>query len=238
MPRSGTTLLEQILSTHSGVFGAGELSTMSEVIAAAMPGGEYRHFPEPAADFSRGQWQQLGESYLRQVWELAPHASHITDKMPANFIYIGMIHLMFPHAKIIHAMRNPMDSCFSCYSRLFNKGNLAYSYDLDALGRYCSRYLALMEHWHAVLPAGTIFDCRYEDMVENTEAQARKLLEYLGLPWDERCLDFHKNKRRVKTASQTQVQKPIYKSSVERWKHYEKHLGPLAQLIDLHNNAV
>jgi tetratricopeptide (TPR) repeat protein len=232
MPRSGTTLLEQILSTHSGVFGAGELSTMSEVIARAMPDGEYRHFPDGSADFTAEQWLQLGENYLQEVWKLAPDASHITDKMPANFLYIGMIHLMFPNAKIIHAMRNPMDSSFSCYSRLFNKNNLAYSYDLDALGRYCNRYLALMEHWHAVLPAGTILDCRYEDMVEDTENQARRVLEYIGLPWDERCLDFHKNKRRVKTASQTQVQKPIYKSSVERWKNYEKHLGLLAERIN------
>jgi len=231
MPRSGTSLLEQILSTHSGVFGAGELTSMSDVIAAAMPDGHFQHFPEATAHFSLEQWQQLGQSYLHKVWELAPEASYITDKMPVNFLYIGMMHLMFPNAKIIHAMRNPMDSCFSCYSRLFHKDNLAYSYDLHALGRYCNRYLSLMEHWHAVLPAGTILDCRYEEMVEHTEVQARRVLEYIGLPWDERCLDFHKNKRRVKTASQSQVQKPIYKSSVERWKNYEKHLGVLAQQI-------
>ncbi len=231
MPRSGTTLLEQILSTHSSVFGAGELTAMSDMIAQAMPDGSYQHFPDGVANFSAKQWQQLGESYLREVWKLAPDAAFITDKMPANFLYIGMIHLMFPNAKIIHAMRNPMDSSFSCYSRLFNKNNLAYSYSLNALGRYCNRYLALMEHWHAVLPKGTILDCRYEEMVEDTESQARRVLKYIGLPWDERCLDFHKNKRRVKTASQTQVQKPIYKSSVERWKHYEKHLGRLAELI-------
>lgn len=238
MPRSGTTLLEQILSTHSGVFGAGELSTMSEVIAKAMPEGHYRHFPDAVTDLAPETWQQLGEDYLNEVWKLAPQASYITDKMPANFLYIGMMHVMFPNAKIIHAMRNPMDSSFSCYSRLFNKDNLAYSYDLDALGRYCNRYLGLMEHWHAVLPEGTIFDCRYEEMVEHTEIQARRVLEYIGLPWDERCLDFHKNKRRVKTASQTQVQKPIYKSSVERWKNYEKHLGTLQAQIYRRDQAV
>jgi hypothetical protein len=205
---------------------------MGDAIANVMPDGDDEHFPDGVADFSAEQFQRLGESYLHEVWELAPGASHITDKMPANFLYIGMIHLMFPNAKIIHAMRNPMDSSFSCYSRLFNKNNLGFSYDLGALGRYCKRYLDLMAHWHAVLPEGTILDCRYEEMVEDTEGQARRVLEYIGLPWDERCLDFHKNKRRVKTASQTQVQKPIYKSSVERWKHYEKYLGPLAELID------
>ena len=232
MPRSGTSLLEQILSTHPGVFGAGELMAMNEVIVKAMPGSDYQHYPDAVANFSAAQWQQLGENYLNKLSELAPDASHITDKMPANFLHIAMIHLMFPNAKIIHAMRDPMDSCFSNYSRLFNKNNIAFSYDLKALGHYYNRYIDLMEHWHAVLPAGTILDCRYEDMVENTEAQARRLLDYIGLPWDERCLDFHKNKRRVKTASQAQVQKPIYKSSVARWKPFEKYLGPLAELIN------
>ncbi len=232
MPRSGTSLLEQILATHPGVFGAGELMAMNEVIVHAMPDEDYQRYPDAIAKFSPVQWQQLGQNYLRKVWKLAPDATHITDKMPANFLHIGMIHLMFPNAKIIHAMRDPMDSCFSNYSRLFNKNNIAFSYDLQALGHYYNRYNALMEHWHAVLPAGTILDSRYEDMVENTEAQARRVLDYIGLPWDEQCLDFHKNKRRVKTASQAQVQKPIYKSSVARWKSYEKYLGSLAELLN------
>lgn len=231
MPRSGTSLLEQILSTHPGVFGAGELLTLNDVIVQAMPEQDYRHYPQAVAQFTSGQWQQTSTAYLRKVWELAPHASHITDKMPSNFLHIGMIRMMFPHAKIIHAMRDPMDSCFSNFSRLFNKNNIAFSYDLQALGNYYNRYIDLMEHWHAVLPPGAILDCRYEQMVDDTEAQARRVLDYLGLPWDERCLDFHKNRRRVRTASQAQVQKPIYKSSVARWKQYEKHLQPLAALI-------
>ena len=232
MPRSGTSLLEQILSTHPGVYGAGELPTMVDVIAQAMPSGEFQDFPEALADFSPVQWQQLGASYLNKVWELAPDAMYITDKMPANFLYIGLIHLMFPNAKIIHAMRDPMDSGFSCFSRLFNKNNIAFSYDLTALGLYIQRYIDLMAHWHAVLPAGTILDSQYEVMVEDTETQARRVLDYIGLPWDEQCLDFHKNKRRVKTASQAQVQKPIYKSSVARWKHYAHHLGVLEGLVN------
>jgi hypothetical protein len=232
MPRSGTSLLEQILSTHPGVFGAGELMTMHDVITNAMPDEDFGHYPDAIGNFSPVQWQQLGERYLHKVWQLAPGASYITDKLPANFMHIGMIHLMFPNAKIIHAMRDPMDSCFSNYSRLFNKNNLAFSYDLKALGKYYNRYDALMEHWHALLPAGAILDCRYEEMVENTEYEAKRVLEYIGLPWDEQCLDFHKNKRRVKTASQAQVQKPIYKSSVARWKPYEAHLDSLRKLID------
>ncbi|PRC94063.1 tetratricopeptide repeat-containing sulfotransferase family protein [Solimicrobium silvestre] len=238
MPRSGTSLLEQILSTHPSVFGAGELVIMKEVIVNAALSEDYLHYPDAIANFSLEQWHQLGQSYLDKVWELAPHSSHITDKMPANFLHIGMIHLMFPNAKIIHAMRDPMDSCFSCYSRIFSKNNLAFSYDLNSLGHYYNRYITLMEHWHTVLPAGTILDCRYEDLVENTEAQAKRILHYIGLPWDERCLDFHKNKRRVKTASQAQVQKPIYKSSVARWKHYKKYLGPLEELINRRNREL
>jgi tetratricopeptide (TPR) repeat protein len=234
MPRSGTSLLEQILSTHPGVFGAGELATLHDEIVNAAPDKDIQLYPDNIAQFSADQLKQLGNRYLEQVWKLAPLATHITDKMPANFQHIGMIHLLFPNAKIIHSMRDPMDSCFSNYSRLFNKNNIAFSYDLTALGNYYNRYIDLMNHWHAVLPAGTILDCRYEEMVENTEAQARRVLEYVGLPWDERCLDFHQNKRRVKTASQAQVQKPIYKTSVARWKHYEQHLGALFNVVNQH----
>ncbi|MBV8634878.1 MAG: tetratricopeptide repeat protein [Burkholderiaceae bacterium] len=237
MPRSGTTLLEQILSTHpGGVFGAGELKELHEIVNAAMPGADPLQFPRAVAGFADQDFRRLGEQYIEQVWRQAPEALHITDKMPSNFFYIGMIHLMFPSAKIIHAMRDPMDSCFSCYSRLFNKHNVRFAYDLGTLGRYYARYIKLMRHWHAVLPPGTILDLHYEDMVADTEGQARRVLEYVGLPWDEACLEFHNNKRRVKTASLAQVRKPIYKTSVARWKHYAKHLGPLLELVSEYRN--
>lgn len=231
MPRSGTSLLEQILSSYPGIFGAGELSDISEVIMAAMPDATFERFLDAVPDFSADDFKRLGEQYSERVARLAPDATHITDKMPANYYYLGMIYLMFPNAKIIHAMREPMDSCFSCYSRLFNMKNLAFSYDLGTLGRNYVRYIKLMRHWHAVLPAGTILDLRYEDMVTDTEGQARRLLEYLDLPWNEQCLAFHENTRRVKTASDAQVRKPIYKTSLARWKHYENHLGALFDLV-------
>jgi tetratricopeptide (TPR) repeat protein len=231
MPRSGTTLLEQILSTNPGVFGAGELKDMNEVVIGAMPGADYKQYPDGVNALSSEDFRRLGEQYTERVWRNAPDATRITDKMPSNFFYLGMIHLMLPEARIIHAMRDPMDSCFSCYSRLFNKENVRFAYDLGTLGRYYARYIKLMRHWHEVLPAGTILDLRYEDMVANTEQQARRALDYLGLPWNDGCLDFHNNKRRVKTASLAQVRKPIYKTSVARWKHYEKHLGPLLDLV-------
>jgi tetratricopeptide (TPR) repeat protein len=236
MPRSGTTLLEQILSTHPGVIGAGELKDMNEVVIGAMPGTDYQQYPNAVSAFSGDEFQRLGEQYIEKVWRNAPEATRITDKMPSNFFYIGMIHLMLPEAKIIHAMRDPMDSCFSCYSRLFNKENVRFAYDLGTLGRYYARYIKLMRHWHEVLPAGTILDLRYEDMVADTEGQARRLLDYLGLPWDDACLEFHNNKRRVKTASLAQVRKPIYKTSVARWKYYEKHLRPLLDIVSAYRS--
>ncbi len=192
----------------------------------------------PRPDFVPGlafdEFARLGEAYAERVWQLAPDAQRITDKMPANFFYIGMIRLMLPNAKIIHAMRDPMDSCFSCYARLFND-TMDFAYDLGTLGRYYARYIRLMRHWHAVLP-GTILDLRYEDLVADTEGQARRILDHAELPWDERCLAFHENKRRVHTASVAQVRKPIYKTSVARWERFSAHLAPLLELVKDYRN--
>jgi len=229
MPRSGTTLLEQILASHLAVHGAGELPDLNQVIMDA-PARAERRFPDFVPDLQPDEFRRMGEAYAERVWRLAPGAQHITDKMPANFFYIGMIRLMLPNAKIIHAMRDPMDSCFSNYARLFND-TMEFAYDLGTLGRYYVRYIKLMRHWHAVLPAGSILDLRYEDMVADTEGQARRILDYLGLPWDDGCLAFHRNKRHVKTASVAQVRKPIYKTSVARWRRFESHLQPLLEIV-------
>ena len=230
MPRSGTTLLEQVLCSHPSVYGAGELVDLSEVITALTGAQQGKSFTEGVAGLSAEDMQKLGEEYLKRVWMLSPDSAYITDKMPANFFYLGLIHLALPHAKIIHAMRDPMDSCFSCYSRLFND-TMEFAYDQGTLGRYYVRYMKLMQHWHKVLPKGRILDLRYEDMVEDTEKEARRILKFVGLPWDENCLEFHKNDRLVKTASVAQVRKPIYKSSVSRWKHFARHLKPLFELV-------
>lgn len=229
MPRSGTTLLEQILASHGAVFGAGELPDLSEVVTAAteVPG---RPFTDGVAVLDERAVREIGLAYLRRVWRHAPASRFITDKMPANFFYLGILHLALPHARIIHAMRDPMDSCFSCYARLFQE-TMAFAYDQGTLGRYYGRYMTLMRHWHAVLPPGAILDVRYEDMVADTEAQARRVIDFLGLPWDGRCLEFHKNARQVKTASVAQVRRPIYRGSVARWKHFARHLAPLYALV-------
>lgn len=230
MPRSGTTLLEQILCSHASVHGAGELPDLSAAVTKATGANAQRPFTDGVCALSEADLKRLGDDYLRRVWKLAPESAYITDKMPGNFFYIGLIHLALPGAKIIHAMRDPMDSCFSCYSRLFND-TMEFAYDQGTLGRYYVRYMRLMQHWHRVLPAGTILDLPYERMVADTEAQARRVLEFVGLPWDANCLRFHENKRLVKTASVAQVRKPIYGSSVARWKHFARHLGPLLEIV-------
>lgn len=229
MPRSGTTLLEQILSSHPAVHGAGELLDLHELVVAAANNSGQR-FPDFVPGLAAADFARLGEAYAERVWKLAPGAQRITDKMPANFFYIGLIRLALPDAKIIHAMRDPMDSCFSCYSRLFND-TMEFAYDLGTLGRYYVRYAELMRHWHEVLPQGAILDLRYEDMVDDTEGQARRILDYVGLPWDDNCLAFHQSKRHVKTASVAQVRKPIYKTSVARWERFSAHLSPLLEIV-------
>jgi tetratricopeptide (TPR) repeat protein len=226
MPRSGTTLIEQVLASHPSLFGAGELRTLGLLAESVNlpPAGT------PGWDARLLELRRLGQAYLDEVWKLAPNARYITDKMPGNYMYLGLLHLMLPQAKIIHAMRDPMDSCFSCYALRFQDGH-EYCYDLATLGRYYLRYRELMQHWHEVLPPGRILDVRYEDTVADLEKQARRVLDYVGLPWDPACLNFHENKRAVSTASVTQVRRPIYKTSVARWKHFEKHLGPLIEII-------
>ena len=226
MPRSGTTLIEQILASHPALFGAGELLTLQNLANKAVI---YKN-DSPRWEANLPTLRQIGREYLEQVWKLAPHARYITDKMPENYTYLGMVHLMLPNARIIHALRNPMDSCFSCYALNFKSGH-AYTHDMEALGRHYSRYRKLMEFWHEVLPPGRILDLRYEDMVADPEREARRLLDYLGLPWDPACLKFYETRREVKTASVTQVRQPIYSSSVARWKHFEKHLGPLQEIV-------
>jgi len=222
MPRSGTTLIEQILASHPAIFGAGELTILGELANKIKPLLLARTNPTDTLLALR----KLGQEYLDRVWKFAPDARYITDKLPGNYFHLGLISLMLPNAKIIHSMRDPMDTCFSCYTLFFALGH-EYSYDQKMLGRQYLRYRKLMEHWHTVLPPGRILDAVYEDMVANAEREAKRILKYLGLPWNPDCLKFHEHKRVVHTASVTQVRKPIYSSSVARWKHFEKHLEPL-----------
>ena len=230
MPRSGTTLIEQIVASHPKVRPGGELRDFSRTVAAhfaprgTLPFSEYMSAVVPA------EMTAIGAEYIRRLDALAPGAAHITDKMPQNFFSVGLIHLVLPNAKIIHSMRNPVDTCVSCFTKLFT-GSQDATYELGELGRYYRAYHDLMAHWRRVLPAGSFLDVRYEDVVADTEGQARRLLGFCGLEWDAKVLDFHKTDRPVKTASAAQVRQPIYSSAVARWRHYEKHLGPLLEAL-------
>jgi tetratricopeptide (TPR) repeat protein len=227
MPRSGTTLIEQILASHPAVHGAGELKTFNAVVDAVHgPDGHIIPYPDFVPALDSAALAGIGASYLAQVRALAPDAARITDKMPANFFFAGLIHLALPNARIIHTVRDPVDTCVSCFSKLFT-AEQSHTYDLAELGRYYRRYALLMAHWRRALPQGRILDVRYEDVVADVEGQARRILAHCDLAWDPRCLAFHETDRPVRTASATQVRRPIYTGAVGRWRVYEAFLGPL-----------
>ncbi len=230
MPRSGTTLTEQIIASHPGVHGAGELPDLL-AIAQRADAGTRVGFPGNLRALDQTTLTAWGAEYVAGLKRRAPDALRITDKNPENFLATGWIHLMLPNAKIIHVIRNPVDTCLSCFTQLFAQNNQKNTYDLAELGRFYVDYFRLMEHWRTVLPAGAFLDVNYEDIVADQEAQARRMIEYCGLEWNDACLDFHKTKRSVRTASMAQVRQPMYKSSVERWRNYEKFLGPLLDAL-------
>jgi tetratricopeptide (TPR) repeat protein len=227
MPRSGTTLIEQILASHERVFGADELRYFSEGVLG-LPGqmGANLQYPEFISAMTEDWLVRLGDDYLRAVRAMAPSAMRITDKMPANFRFVGLIHLALPNARIIHARRDAVDNCLSCYSILFTEGQ-AFTYDLGELGRLYKGYDRLMRHWHEVLPAGVMIDVHYEELVANFESEARRILAHCDLEWSPACLDFHRTSRAVRTASATQVRQPLYATAVGRWRPYAKMLQPL-----------
>jgi tetratricopeptide (TPR) repeat protein len=227
MPRSGTTLIEQILASHPQVHGAGELKLLDRAIADVHSSmREAPAYPEMALQMSDECFRKLGRNYLAGVTQLAPAASHIIDKMPANFVFAGLIHLALPDATIIHAVRDPVDTCISCFSKLFTEGNFQ-TYDLAELGRYYRHYRALMQHWREVLPPQRILDVHYEDTVADVESVARRIVAHCGLPWDQRCLEFYSTTRIVRTSSAAQVRRPIYASSIGRRYSYGALLEPL-----------
>ena len=238
MPRSGSTLTEQILASHPQVFGAGEIKTFTHTIG--MLRQRYPNlpkYPQVALAMKQNQFASLAKSYLDIISARANGASRFTDKLLSNFYFVGLIHTLFPKARIIHTMRNPIDTCLSTYTKLF-KDEMAHSYDLTELGRYYLRYEKLMQHWRERLPAGAMLDIVYEDVVANTEAKAREMIAFCGLEWDDRCLAFHETQRPVKTASVSQVRKPLYGTSVARWRRYGDKLKPLIDALgmDEHGN--
>ena len=232
MPRSGSTLVEQILSAHPDVFGAGEVKYLARAL------GQIRdrfpsmgRYPDIFREMEPFHFETIGKSYLQNILPMAgPSAKKITDKLLTNYFFAGLINIIFPNAKIVHTHRNPVDTCLSAFTKLF-KDDMPHSYDFGELGRYYLQYKDIMAHWHKVLPAGTILDVRYEDVVADTEGKARELIDFVGLDWDPACIEFYNSKRAVKTASVAQVRKPIYTQSVERWRRYGPGLQPLVDAL-------
>jgi len=224
MLRSGTTLAEQILASHPQVHGAGELTYWSTELAAALAGNT------PQIQLSDTGLARLGEDFLALLQRLAPHAVRVVDKLPTNFLSLGLIHAALPNARIIHLRRNPVDTCLSIYFQHLEAAN-TYANDLEDLAHYYREYRRLMHHWSTVLPADSVLDVPYEGLVGDLEQWARRMLDFLALPWNPRCLDFQDTARSVVTASKWQVRQQIDARSVERWRHYERFLAPLLPLL-------
>ena len=230
MPRSGTTLVEQILASHPEVYGAGELADIREIVGRmGSVVDSSLTYPRCVTELTLDACNRLAQDYLEHIDRLSAGEPYVTDKMPGNFLYLGVIALLFPQARVIHCMRDPLDTCFSCYSYDFS-GFHPYMYRLEDLGFYYRRYEGLMRHWRQVLPI-SMLDVSYESLVSDQERMVRELLTFCGLPWDERCLRHHENARFVNTVSYDQVRKPIYQSSVGRWRRFEAHLGPLQKAL-------
>jgi len=222
MPRSGSTLIEQILASHPDVYGGGEMNDFTVAVTVLS-----RNPRDTAPDIGAKELRAIGADYLARTRARVPVAAdRIADKMLGNARLVGLIHLALPDARIIYARRNPLDTCLSCFSTLFGEGQL-YSYDLGELGRFARAHDDIMQHWQAVLPPGVMLDVQYEDVVADLETQARRIIAHCGLQWTDACLEFHKTDRPVHTASVVQVRQPIYRSSVGRWKPYKALLQPL-----------
>jgi predicted Zn-dependent protease len=232
LPRAGSTLLEQILASHSEVEGTAELP---DIIAISRRLGQKSrknpasYYPEILTELSAERVRELGENYLSTTQVQRRGKPYFIDKMPNNFQHIGLIHLILPNAKVIDARRHPMAGCFSCFKQLFARGQ-TFTYDLTDLGRYYRDYVSLMDHWDEVLP-GRVHRVQYEDMVDDTEAQVRALLRYCGLDFEEQCLRFYETERAIRTPSAEQVRKPVYKEGLEHWRNYERHLEPLKEAL-------
>jgi tetratricopeptide (TPR) repeat protein len=230
MPRSGTTLIEQVLCSHPDVHGAGELRDFHAVLSAHPGVGPMQQAAHWAPRLSEADYSEIGAAYLDRLRQHHPSALRITDKMPGNFHYLGFICRALPSAHIIHSMRDPMDACLSNYTRLFNE-NMEFAYDLGELGRYYNRCIQIMQHWQSLLPSDRILHLPYEQMVANLPDRARQIIAHIGLNWDDACLKFYENRRPIRTASVAQVRKPIYATSVGRWRIYGERLQSLRDIV-------
>jgi len=232
MPRSGTSLVEQILASHPRVFGGGERNELTNAVQKLVGvGGSGLSMLRDPRVLTRPVVEGIARSYMGMLQQLDPAAARVTDKMPTNFLHLGLIACALPGARVVHCVRDPMDTCLSCYFHMF-AGHVPFAYDLEHLGRFHRLYRRVMDHWRAVLPV-PIHDVVYEDLVGNLEGTARRMVEFAGLDWDPACLEFHRTDRVTLTASNDQVRKPIYTSSIGRWRVYEDHLGELKRSLGI-----
>ena len=238
LPRSGSTLLEQILSSHSMVDGTHELADLDAMIRndRQLTGprkfhpDESQRYPLTISKLDADGFKHRGSEYIERTRRHRGDRPFFTDKNPNNFMHVGLLQLILPNAKIINAKRHPLDSCYGSYKQLFAKGQ-PFTYDLVEIGEYYLQYQRIMDHWHEALP-GKVLDVQYEEVVTDLESQVTRILEHCELEWEESCLKFHETSRSVKTASSEQVRQPIYSSSVNTWRHYEPHLGALIETLE------
>ena len=228
MPRSGSSLTEQILSMHPDVFAAGELNTLPDIINSVSRSKKIS-YPEVIDYLEQDELEEISDKYLQHQIALKKNKRLITDKLPDNFIHLGLINILFPDAKIVHCIRNPADTCISCYFQQFS-GDYPYAYNLENLGNYYLMYNKIMKYWKETLSID-IHEVKYENLVTNKEKEIRKLIEFCGLDWHDSCLDFSKSKRVVTTASSHQVDKSLYKTSVNRWKNYASYTDSLIKIL-------
>ncbi|MBZ0261226.1 MAG: sulfotransferase [Hyphomicrobiales bacterium] len=229
MPRSGTTLTEQIIAAHSQAAGVGELKRV-HLISRKLAGDKgMAGILSKISEMGPLRWKTVSQQYLNLLDALAPNTRHTVDKMPHNFRDIGFIHLCFPNAKIIHCRRNPLDNFISAFQNLMN-ANHSYAYDQTDYGEYYLEYRRLMNHWKSIFPE-SIYESDYEALTQNPEMEVRKILDFLGLPWEDACLKFNERKSTVKTFSLMQVRNPINKGSIARWRNYEKQLSPVIAIL-------
>jgi hypothetical protein len=230
MPRAGSTLIEQILSSHSAIEGTMELPDVPAIAMREGKGGGASGWVQAVADMSAERLAELGAEFIERTRiQRKSDKPYFIDKLPNNWLYTGLIRLILPHAKIIDARRHPLDCCLSNYRQHFAKGQ-AFSYDLAHMGRYYADYVRLMTHFDAVLP-GRVHRVIHEALIDNPESEIRAMLEHLGMPFEEACLNFHQNSRAVRTASSEQVRRPINRDGMEQWKPYEQWLGPLKDAL-------
>ncbi len=229
LPRSGSTLIEQILASHSMVDGTSELQDLGQLATSLNKRSGGLKYPEIVRILEDDDFFQLGQSYINSTMRHRQGAPFFTDKMPNNFPTIGFLSLILPNAKIINTRKNPIDNCLGCFKQHFAKGQ-AFTYDLNELGEFYLDYVRLMDHWHEVLP-GKILNVVYEDFVSDQEAQTRRLLDFCGLPFEDSCLKFHETDRAIRTASSEQVRQPIHSKSINYWKNYEAHLQDLIKVL-------